>query len=346
MKLYDVIYNNDNAEGTALVSAEKAGDIENILRSEGRLNGNIYKVTSIKEVGCSNYPQGVVSEYYGGNVVPEPTPTPPKKDFDIDSMSLEDLSKLKTKLNRADRVLYVDKIISLTPQMDSSGNPKDLNFHPNADVGYSFMNMGRDDSKYKAYHVYVKTKDGYKDLGVPGNYAYVQSAQYRVKISNISTDVKKPLECIKEDIRPLRYGLFLRKKLSRGGRSKGIYYKYIFIDIVGESGYEINQSRWLNSEIRRVLDLQPGELLALKSKLRIGNSDLFGPALINKGVWKEYHGLFILGRVKRVRSNKDRHLSGNHRKYRMVGEPIRYIKARFFIKNKEGEVVERYIRIL
>lgn len=335
MKLYDVIYDNDNAEGTALVSAQKAGDIENILRSEGRLNGNIYKVTSIKEVGCSNYPQGVVSEYYGGNAItPEPTPTPPK-DFDIDSMSLEDLSKLKTKLNRADRVLYVDKIVELTPYPSRCK----VSFHPNADVGYSFMNIGRDESTYQAYHVYVKTKDGYKDLGIPSNYAYVQSAQYRVKISNYQ-DVRGPILCNKEDIRPLRYGIFIRQKCSRGDK-KGTYHKLIFINFVG--GLETKSiMRWNRGEIRKAIlsvisnmeartCLRKGTIIAMREDQRAAN-------------YTEYHGLLVLGRVKFVKTNRGKYLS-NRRQYRMVGDPIRYIKARFFI-DPIGNIVESYIRIL
>lgn len=341
MKLYDVIYDNNNAEGTALVSAEKAGDIESILRSEGRLNSNVYKITQIKEVGCSDYPQGVVSEYYGGNTVtPEPTPTPPKRDFDIDSMSLEDLSKLKTKLNRADRVLYVDKIVELTPKLN-------VQFHPNADVGYSFMNMGRDVSVYKAFHVYVKTKDGYKDLGIPANYAYVQSAQYRVKISNVSSRPREPFDCIKEDIRPLRYGIFLREKKSRGKKKKGTYHKLQFIDFV--DGFDqINICRWTNRRIRIGISSY-FNTENLRAVLRRGTSRAMRKDQ-NDARYKEYHGLFVLGRVKRVRSRERLNYIKNARKYRMVGDPIRYIKARFFIAPGRGDngdyIAETYINIL
>lgn len=316
MKLYDVIYENNDIKGTALISAEKAGDIQSILRCYGKLNASVYKVVSIREVGCSNYTQGIISEYIDNSV---PPPSPSKKDFDINHLSLEDVSKLKSKINQANKVLFVDKIVSLTKK------PGELSFHPNADVGYSFMNIGNDDRIYKKYHVYVKTKDGYKDLGIPSSYFYIQSGQYRIKINNNPNNRSH----IKEDIRSLRLGLFQIFKKTRNHKKVR---RVKFIDFLpnNDSTFDEYTIHDLYSTLSR-----HNELVGLKP---INVSEYF-----DKMNLYGLRGLFVIGKVKRVRIKNNCEGGYIPRKYKMIGKPLRYIKGVYYFSIGERKKVKRLL---
>lgn len=174
MKIFNLQYVNSGIEGMATVEALNANRATIKLQSEGRLNANKYEVTSIVEVGCNDSPaERIITEVY--NQLEDSSESIPTPKFDIDSLSNEDIEKLKLKINKYTGTLYVDKITGLT--QDAGLKPKDqvASFRPKAKDGYTFFYINPLNKSSAPSGIYVKRGGKNTYIGFPFKYDRVES---------------------------------------------------------------------------------------------------------------------------------------------------------------------------
>lgn len=113
MKIWDITYTNAGREGTAIVAAQTASQAGIVLQSSGNLNGTKYNIAGIKDIGCNNLPYvQLISESYTGQEedTPNVPDAPGNGKFDVDSLTDEDIAKLRTRLDIHERAIYVNRI--------------------------------------------------------------------------------------------------------------------------------------------------------------------------------------------------------------------------------------------
>lgn len=203
MKVFSVVYTNGQFEGTALIEAVTADKASTLLQSRGKLNGRRYKCTYIKEIGCNNSSvERILEEYFYDT---EDNITLTTGNLNIDSLSKEDIDKLKLKLNKGTGTLYVNRIGALS--------------RIHAEDGYTVLvsYVDKKDTSTKKYHLYVMKDRQYEDLGIPSNYKYIESPSQRLSIGVNKID-GEIVPYIKERIslKKKHYGIFLYKRGSKG----------------------------------------------------------------------------------------------------------------------------------
>lgn len=176
MKLWELVYINNGIEGKATVSANTANQASVILQSGGRLNANKYEVNSITCIGCTETPNSIISEFYAEKDKEASCDT----NIDINKLTEEDIKKLKLRLDKYSKILFVDKM--------------GTTLRPKAHVGYSvlYISEGRGNSSINIellgrpleyLHVYIKTENGYADAGIPLKYNCVRSSAREVVVA-------------------------------------------------------------------------------------------------------------------------------------------------------------------
>lgn len=170
MKVYNLSYTNKDNEGVATVTASNANDATLVLKEQGRLNATPYKITSIQEVGCNDSPvREILTDSFSEKKY-EIVQTPVTSKFDINSLSKEDIKRLKLRINEYTGTLYVDRI--------GEG------FRDKADDGHTILYRSPDprSDHWRTGKVFTKINGEYIDLGRPTKYRYVESPKKRVKL--------------------------------------------------------------------------------------------------------------------------------------------------------------------
>lgn len=203
MKIWDIAYTNTYRDGVAIVAAPNAKEAIMTLQSYERLNSNKYEVTYINPIGDSgNSVKQLISEFYKPRtkirtevktvevpvevIVEKPgvpsipsEPVPPT--FDVDSLTDEDILKLKTRLDiRESDTLYVNRIGFITPTVLSK-----------AKDGYTLFTTHRtlyrtSGKNIKALHLYIKRDGKFVDLGIPKQRCIKAPARELILKDNIS----------------------------------------------------------------------------------------------------------------------------------------------------------------
>lgn len=308
MNLYEITYTNNNIEGTATVAGSSAREAAVILQSTGRNNGTRYQCTSIREVGCTEYPKGVISEYYAGI----------NNNLDINNISDEDIKKLKLRIDKYSKILYVDRIGTC--------------LRPKAHVGYTVFTLPGAHSieipNPNYYSLYVKTESGYKCLGIPQEYNKICSPRCEITISYDG------VECSildKKYICPPKLGIFVLLGSNRNdpvtNNWKPIHKnrKYSCLEILNTRnpamGTWIMKDR-INSRFY---------IKSLKDAKKLSR----GTLRISKNTPNEYiifNVIYVLGYIKRgkpVRIKLDNGESKKEVMIRLKGLPLKTIKVTY-----------------
>lgn len=232
MKLYSVIYSAGCYKGDALIAAKSVDRVGIVLSQYGALNSENYNIHWIDEVGCSDKPEGILSDSFGTQspivdsfnsqiINTSKNNSSTEKKFSIDSLTPKDINDLKKKLNIQNYTLKVDRIGSINRHSSINGKTP----HNGYTVFVTDINNGA-----KSYtgvtpelgHVYTVIDGEYVDLSKPdSSILKVESAKKIVDMNgwyNCLATKKEykdgiPAVIIKEDFSAPKYGIFFRKNI-------------------------------------------------------------------------------------------------------------------------------------
>lgn len=223
MKIWDITYTNSGREGTAIVSAQTANQAGIVLQSSGSLNGTRYNITSIKDIGCNNLPYTqLISESYTGQKTdtPEVPDTPGNGKFDVDSLTDEDIAKLRTRLDIHERAIYVNRIGNAPhPYPNVTRKRQDgylLFVSPYGCTNGGIMG-GEKDSKGRTIgspNLYILRGGKYKPVQIPDNIQFIISPTRIISIKKSTTQGGRTVYydwATVSDFRKKRYCLFCLK---------------------------------------------------------------------------------------------------------------------------------------
>lgn len=233
MKVYNILYNNEDKEGTAIVQSNSAYEASVYLQSKGTLNSGRYKCTSIKEIGCNNSNQEtILSESYGEPIIQNiepPKEEKPNVSFDINKLTESDIKSLKLRIDKYSDTIKVDRI------------GKVCRINPNKGYTVFCTFVATDSIKKELYHLYYYDGNDYIDLGIPYNKFIRDSKRVLRVINDVSLRDKEEAVRVETilDSRKKKYGIFILQKCSHivksyngDGTLKKRFYRYKFIKLL------------------------------------------------------------------------------------------------------------------
>lgn len=339
MKLYNVEYQNNGLSGVAVVAAEKASNIQIILRQQGKLNATRYEIICIKEIGNSESKvESIVSDKTSQikevhipitNTVKVPvieteTVQVPSK-LDINSLTEKDIRKLKLRIDRYSRTLYVDRI----------GNA----FKKKADDGHTVFctRIDWNNKDYKSLmapglvpainQLYQKVKGKYILCRIPFYIKCVESPRQRIYIHSDNSDTASIVK--KESLLPKRYGMFFLKGKEHSRKTpenKKMLSRWVYIEDVSDEANFSSRSSLMKWAHKFCNDDKN------EKRTRLGHFKL--------GKNRIYNHVFALGEVKvptrksyvtitTVDNNgKTKHKRDIQYVYHLKGSPIQTVRVR------------------
>lgn len=257
MKVFNIIYTNKEYEGTAVVQSTCPYNAGVFLQSNGRLNSNRYKCHSIIEVGCNNSSmERIVSETYGvpksddtpSKPVVPPVPSTPV--FDINTLTDEDIKKLKLRLDKMSNTLYVNRIGCVR--------------RPKAEDGYSVLISSKENvegNQNTFLHLFVKVNGKYVDYGIPFKFDYIESPSQRIKVGKIKYGSPYIME--RTYLKKKRYGLFYLRRAKKGYTDKNkpkLRCKWCFIKEIDNAESPILSKMRLLAEANEFINQYPNKM--------------------------------------------------------------------------------------
>lgn len=213
MKIFHLHYKKDNIEGLATIEAESEFRANQIFNEWQLCYKHDYNITSLAEIGCNdNTKERIVSNIFKDTSVSD-TPTEPVEPsnpeepstpiepvkFDINSLSDEDIEKLKLRINKHTGTIYVDRI----------GSTKSFRTHKKEFGHTVFCTEYRESHTYSDKKnltgtfylgIYQRQKDGsYTYLGYPYGYKYIESSRRRVYLPPVNNYVKNKISPTRVD---------------------------------------------------------------------------------------------------------------------------------------------------